>query len=131
MKNKVIELIESTPTINGLKSNGEKVDLIDQYNRELFGKGIQDRKCGSCVLKAFDALRVYAGYEPLKRKESKNITKARLKICYNCEYMKPNGLLGLFDQCSICKCSIRAKAELRPKMLKLLGSCPKGFWDDI
>lgn len=127
-KDKIIELIERNPSINRNTSVSD-IRLIDTYLKEIYNKGLKSFKCHTCVLSGYDKLRVYVGYAPTKKKEFKNIIKNRLNICYTCPNMVKNGLFGIADQCSLCGCSIRAKAELRPKLMKLLGGCPADKWD--
>jgi len=127
-KEQLIELIERNPSINK-RTSSDTIKEINRFHKEVFNKPVKDTGCHGCVLEGLDKLRRYMGYEPIKKKESKNIIKKRLETCYNCPHMVKNGLLGLFDQCGVCKCSITLKTELRPKMIKLLGGCPDNRWD--
>jgi len=145
----LLALIARNPSISK-RTSSKDIDLIDKYHKQVFKVHIADKGCYTCVLGAFDKLRAHVGYEPLIRKELKNITKQRLEKCYTCEYLVKDGfnLFGVKkDTCGrflnktrtnpdktdegveLCGCIVTEKAALRRRLLKVLGGCPAEKWD--
>jgi hypothetical protein len=123
-KTQIIEFIELNPSI----TKNTSIATLNDIHKQIFNKPIADKSCGSCVMTALNKIRSEHGYEVTTRREHKSIVKERLNECYTCEHLVKNGLFGFVDQCGICKCSVRAKAELRPRLLNILGGCPENKW---
>ena len=142
--NELLALIARNPSISK-RTTPVDINLIDKYHKRVFKKHIEDKGCYTCVLKAFNRLRVHAGYAPLTNVESKNITKDRLKKCHICPYRVEN-ILG--DTCGdfgnrfksnpkttdkgvvLCGCILTIKARTSGKWLRKINDwCADNRWD--
>ena len=142
--NELLTLIARNPSISK-RTSSEDINLIDKYHKQVFKVGIADKGCYTCVLSAFNKLRVHVGYAPLNKMEAKNITKDRLEKCYTCPYRVEN-LLG--DTCGdfankfkdnpktttegkvLCGCVLKIKARTPKKwLMKLNDWCSDNRWD--
>jgi len=145
-KEKLIELIERNPSINK-RTKPNDLQLINRYHIDIFKKPVADLGCHTCVLSAFNKLRVHMGYAPLGHMESKNITKRRLEICNLCPYRVEGGFMGA-DTCGsfanklkpnpdltddgkvLCGCVLSVKARTPAKWLRKINDwCADNRWD--